>query len=333
MITLSILDQSPIPAGSNAVEALANTALLVQEAEKLGYKRFWVSEHHNTNRLAGSSPEILMSHLAAKTSHIRIGSGGVMLPHYSAYKVAENFRLLEGLYPGRIDAGFGRAPGGMPIATRALQEGKVYTIDRYPEQIDDFVHYVSGASSDDYKYAGLQATPVIPTIPEVWLLGSSGESAMIAAARGASFVFAQFINGEGGSRVVRRYQEVFQPSVLLDKPKSMVAIFVICQETEEEANQVASSLDLSILKLEQGKSSAGTPSVEEAMNYPYTPYDRLRIRENRNRMIVGNPNQVKQRILDLSEEYHTEEFMIVTITFDLEAKLKSYRLLAEAFNL
>lgn len=333
MITLSILDQSPIPAGSNAVEALANTALLVQEAEKLGYKRFWVSEHHNSKRLAGSSPEILMAHLAAKTSHIRIGSGGVMLPHYSAYKVAENFRLLEGLYPGRIDAGFGRAPGGMPIATRALQEGKVYTIDRYPEQLDDFVHYVSGSSSDDYKYAGLQATPVVPTIPEVWLLGSSGESAMIAATRGAAFVFAQFINGEGGSRVVRRYQEVFQPSVLLDKPKSMVAIFVICQETEEEANRVASSLDLSILKLEQGKPSAGTPSVEEAMNYPYTPYDRLRIRENRNRMIVGDKEQVKQRILTLSEEYNTEEFMIVTITHDFEAKLKSYRLLAEAFNL
>ncbi|KWU53587.1 hypothetical protein AWW70_03670 [Bacillus mycoides] len=333
MIKLSVLDQSPISDGSTAAQAISHTVTLAQEVEKLGFTRFWVSEHHNSVSLAGSSPEILISHIAAKTDRIRVGSGGVMLPHYSPYKVAENFRVLEALYRGRIDLGVGRAPGGMPIATRALQEGKMVSLDQYPEQIADVAMYLHDQVPENHHYANLKATPVIPTSPEMWMLGSSGESAMIAAKQGASFAFAQFINGYGGPEVIKAYQEQFQPSYLGDKPKSIVSIFVICGETNEEAEKIASSLDLSILLLEQGKRTTGTPSIETAQNYSYSAYDLFRIKENRQRMIVGDPSSVKEKILNLSKAYNTDEFMIVTITHQFEHKLNSYRLLADAFNL
>ncbi|TCW55195.1 luciferase family oxidoreductase group 1 [Bacillus thuringiensis] len=333
MIKLSVLDQSPISDGSTAAQAFSHTVTLAQEVEKLGYTRFWVSEHHNSVSLAGSSPEILISHIAAKTDRMRVGSGGVMLPHYSPYKVAENFRVLEALYPNRIDLGVGRAPGGMPIATRALQEGKMVSLDQYPEQIADVAMYLHDQVPENHHYANLKATPVITTSPEMWMLGSSGESAMIAAKQGASFAFAQFINGYGGPEVMEAYQEQFQPSYLGDKPKSIVAIFVICGETNEEAEKIASSLDLSILLLEQGKRTTGTPSIETAQNYSYSAYDLFRIKENRQRMIVGDPSSVKEKIVNLSKAYNTEEFMIVTITHRFEDKLNSYRLLANAFHL
>ncbi|HDR4422308.1 TPA: LLM class flavin-dependent oxidoreductase [Bacillus cereus] len=333
MIKLSVLDQSPISDGSTATQAFSHTVTLAQEVEKLGYTRFWVSEHHNSVSLAGSSPEILISHIAAKTERMRVGSGGVMLPHYSPYKVAENFRVLEALYPNRIDLGVGRAPGGMPIATRALQEGKMVSLDQYPEQIADVAMYLHDQVPENHHYANLKATPVIPTSPEMWMLGSSGESAMIAAKQGASFAFAQFINGYGGPEVMKAYQEQFQPSYLGDKPKSIVSIFVICGETNEEAEKIASSLDLSILLLEQGKRTTGTPSIETAQNYSYSAYDLFRIKENRQRMIVGDPSSVKEQIINLSKAYNTDEFMIVTITHRFEDKLNSYRLLANAFHL
>ncbi|PGK37690.1 LLM class flavin-dependent oxidoreductase [Bacillus anthracis] len=333
MIKLSVLDQSPISEGSTATQAFSHTVTLAQEVEKLGFTRFWVSEHHNSVSLAGSSPEILISHIAAKTNRIRVGSGGVMLPHYSPYKVAENFRVLEALYPNRIDLGVGRAPGGMPIATRALQEGKMVSLEQYPEQIADVAMYLHDQVPENHHYANLKATPVIPTSPEMWMLGSSGESAMIAAKQGASFAFAQFINGYGGPEVMKAYQEQFKPSYLGDKPKSIVSIFVICGETNEEAEKIASSLDLSILLLEQGKRTTGTPSIETAQNYSYSAYDLFRIKENRQRMIVGDPSSVKEQIANLSKAYNTDEFMIVTITHRFEDKLNSYRLLANAFHL
>lgn len=332
MIRLSVLDQSPIPYGKSATEALADTTRLAQEAERLGYHRFWVSEHHHTFSLAGSSPEVLIAHLAANTEKMRIGSGGVMLPHYSSYKVAENFRVLEALHPNRIDLGVGRAPGGMPLATRALQQGKVTGLDAYPEQLDDLIGYLHDSIDENHEFAGLRATPVVPTAPELWLLGSSGESARLAARRGAAFAFAHFINGQGGADVMRWYQKNFQPSRVNEKPQSLVAVFVVCAETEEEANRIASSLDLVLLLLEKGGVSKGVPSVETALQYPYTSYDRYRIQDNRKRMIVGTPEQVKETILRMSEEYNTTEFMIVTITHEFEDKLKSYQLLAETFG-
>ncbi len=207
------------------------------------------------------------------------------------------------------------------------------TGDRYAEQIADLSAYLTDTLSPSHPLAGLVATPLVRTVPEMWMLGSSGGSAGIAAQQGTGFAFAQFINGSGGADVMRWYQDNFRPSAVLDKPKSLLAIFAVCAETEEEANRLASSMDLSLLMLEKGGSSGGTPSVERAMNYPYSPYDRMRIQENRKRMIVGSPGQIKRTIERLCEEYRTDEVMIASIIHRFEDKVKSFRLMAEAFGL
>jgi len=329
---LSILDQSPVPTGSNSREALQFTATLAQEAEKLGYTRFWVSEHHDTRALAGSTPEILAAHIAAKTKTIRVGTGGIMLPHYSAYKVSEVARMLEALYPNRIDLGLGRAPGGMPRATMALQEGRQKRVN-YEQQIDDLIAYITDTVPKDHRFPGLKATPLIDTVPEVWLLGSTYGSAAIAAQKGTAFSFAHFINGDGGEDSMRLYRERFQPSILYDKPKTSVAVFVFCAETDEEADLIASSLDLSLLFAATGQRSPGLPSIEQAQAYEYNSYERKFIQENRKRMIVGSPQTVKKQIEALAAAYDTDEVIAVTNAHRYEDRLKSFRLLAEAFQL
>ncbi|WP_274655420.1 LLM class flavin-dependent oxidoreductase [Paenibacillus humicola] len=330
---LSVLDQTPVPQGGTAAEALQETVKLAQLAERLGYTRFWVAEHHNMPSLAHSSPEVFLSHIAARTDSIRVGSGGVMLPHYSAYKVAENFRLLEALYPGRIDLGLGRAPGGMPIVTRAMQEGRIGGIDRYPQQIDDLMHYLNLARRAEHRFPGLQALPEVEGAPEIWLLGSSGDSAMLAAERGLSFAFAQFINGAGGESAVRYFRERFEPSAQGTAPKSMVAIFAVCADTDEEAERLAASIDYQFVMLEQGRLTDGVVPPEQALAYAYSPVERMRLRENRKRMVVGSPAAVRERLLAMSEAYGTDEIMIATIMYDYEAKRRSYELLADAFEL
>ncbi|MFC7373174.1 LLM class flavin-dependent oxidoreductase [Fictibacillus iocasae] len=328
---LSILDQSPVSNGMSATQALHNTITLAQEAEKLGYYRFWVSEHHNSDSLAGSSPEVLISAIAAKTENIRVGSGGVMLPHYSAYKVAENFAVLQSLFPDRIDLGIGRAPGGMPLATMALQENASRDIRDYPNQIDDVADYLHGRT-EHHRFQGLKATPQPETSPELWLLGSSGSSASVAAEKGAGFSFAHFINPIGGPQVMNTYLQAFTPSHISQKPANSVAVFAVCAETEEEAERLASSLDLSILLIETGKSRNGIPSVEQAESFPYTPFDREHIANNRGRIIVGTPAKVKAQIERLARAYQTDEVVIVSIIHEFEAKLQSYRLIADAFR-
>ncbi|WP_307892808.1 LLM class flavin-dependent oxidoreductase [Bacillus swezeyi] len=332
MLALSILDQSPVSEGSTPEAALQQTVELAQTAEKLGYKRFWVSEHHFSRNLAGSSPEVLISYIAAKTEKIRVGSGGVMLPHYSAYKVAENFRVLEGLAPGRIDAGVGRAPGGMPIASMALQNGGRRMTDQYPGQIRDLITYLYDQADEHHRFPNLTASPNVGSAPDIWLLGSSGESARLAAQFGASYTFAQFINGEGGEDAARQYIERYQPSVLGEKPKVTVAVFVICAETEEEAERLAKSLDFSLLANEQGMETKGFPSLGTALSYDYSPYEKRRIADNRKRMVIGTQQQVKEQLLELAGAYGTDEIMAVTITYDFQDKLNSYCLLAEAFQ-
>ncbi|CAM3918573.1 LLM class flavin-dependent oxidoreductase [Cohnella lubricantis] len=330
---LSVLDQSQICEGRTASQTLAETTRLAQLADELGYHRYWVSEHHASRALAHSSPEVLIAHLAAATSRIRVGSGGIMLPHYSAYKVAENFKLLEALHPGRIDLGLGRAPGGMPLSTRALQEGKFVDIDRYPEQVDDLNAYLYDKLPAGHRFAGLQASPLIPTAPEVWLLGSSLGTAQIAARKGANYAYAQFFGVPGSEDAVHYYKENFKPSERHPEPRALAAVMVICADTEEEASRLATSTDLFFLSLEQGRMLDWFPSVETAESYPYTDYDRERIRAVRQRRIIGTPAQVRARLLNMQDQFGIDEFMVVTLTHDFEARLKSYRLLAEAFGM
>ena len=332
-LKLGILDQAHISQGRDASQTLQETALLAQEGERLGYNRFWVTEHHSMKALASSSPEVLIAHVAAKTETIKVGSGGVMLSHYSAYKVAENFRLLEALYPGRIDLGLGRAPGGMPLSTRALQEGKRMDIDNYPTQVEDLTAYLHDALPREHRFAGLLASPSVETAPELWLLGSSYGSAQIAAEQGTAYAYAQFFGVPGSEASLRIYRDSFKPSILNKEPKTLAAVLVICADTDEEADKLATGADLFFLSLEQGKLLSAFPSLEASTNYPYTDYDRERIRSTRENRIVGSPETVKTKLLAMSERLGVDEFLIVTMTHDFEARLRSYRLVAEAFGL
>jgi luciferase family oxidoreductase group 1 len=334
-LKLSILDQSPVASGSTHSEALQQTIKLAQAADAWGFTRYWIAEHHNTLGLASSSPEVLISTLGAKTSRIRIGSGGVLLPHYSAYKIAENFRMLEALYPGRIDLGIGRAPGGTPHTAKALRDGKAdifERLDRFPEQVSDLTAFLTDSLGPGHRYEGIHASPLIETIPQLWMLGSSSQGGIYAAEMGAAYCFAHFINSSGGQQVVHRYMREFRPNALNAQAQAMVAIFVICAETEKEAERLAASMDLSILKVEKGE-RGGVPSPQEAADYPYTERDRVRIRENRSRMLVGDPEQVKRQVTALVESYGTDEVMILTRAHDFAARLRSYELLADAFAL
>ncbi|MDQ0189738.1 LLM class flavin-dependent oxidoreductase [Alicyclobacillus cycloheptanicus] len=329
---LSILDQSPISIGGTARQAIQETVRLAQAAEQLGFHRFWVSEHHDAPSLAGSTPEVLLSHLGAKTNRIRIGSGGVMLPHYSAYKVAENFRMLEALYPNRVDLGLGRAPGGMPRSTMALQEGKSREVD-YGQQVSDLKSYLTDTLPEDHRFPGLRATPIVDTVPELWLLGSSDWSAHMAAYQGTAFMFAQFINGDGGVEAVEAYLERFQPSPLFAKPKASVAIFTVCADTEAQAELIASTLDLSLVMLANGQRSEGTPTIEMAQNYSYSRFELALIKENRRRMIMGDKTSVKQQIEELAKRYHTDEVMLTIRAPEFADRVHSFELIAEAFGL
>lgn len=335
MLKLSILDQSPVASGSTHSKALQQTIKLAQAADAWGYTRYWIAEHHNTKGLASSSPEVLISTLGARTTRIRVGSGGVLLPHYSAYKVAENFRMLEALYPGRIDLGIGRAPGGTPYMAKALRDGRADIfegLDRFPEQVSDLTGFLTDSLEPGHRYEGIHASPFVDTVPQLWMLGSSGQGGIYAAQMGAAFCYAHFINSSGGQQVVHRYIREFRPSELNVKAQAMVGIFVLCADTEEEAERLVSSIDLLILKVEKGE-QGGVPSPEEAAAYPYSEWDRLRIRENRSRIIVGDPEQVKRQLISLAESYHTDEVMVLTSTNDFAARLRSYELLANAFKL
>ncbi len=339
MFTFGVLDQSPIRHGSTAAEAVRETIDLAQRCEKLGYQRYWLAEHHNTSSFAGSTPEILISKVASETDTIRVGSGGVMMMHYSPLKVAENFRMLETLYPGRIDLGIGRAPGGDQRTTAALQPGpQSYGVDVFPQQItllDQLLRDARGDKSfpDDHPYRGIHAMPRGPGLPEVWLLGSSIMGAALAGELSQPFCFAHFINQDGAPQIMNTYRKRFKPTEHVPAPRTAVGISVLCAETEEEAKKLALPRNLWVLRLLRGQSGGPFPSMEEALTYPYTPEDYQLLQTIEARSIAGTPDTVRERIEALSEELGTEEFLVVTITHDHQARIRSYELLADTFDL
>src|SRR3954468_21204530 len=223
-IRLSVLDQSPIRRGSNAREALQESVQLVRLADELGYTRYWLSEHHNTTMLAGSAPEVLIARLANESNNIRLGSGGIMLPNHSALKVAENFRMLEALYPQRIDLGIGRAPGGDRMTNLAMGQGQYSDAENFPEQVQFLVAYLDDALPDGHPYGKVKAQPAGPTSPQVWLLGSSDYSGALAAHLGLRFAFSHFISGPGGDTVMREYKHKFEPSARETQPCSILTV-------------------------------------------------------------------------------------------------------------
>lgn len=333
MVALSVLDQSPVPVGTTASQALRSTIELAQACDRVGYTRFWVAEHHNSQSLAGTAPEVLIPSIAARTANIRVGSGGVMLSHYSSFKVAEAFRVLEALYPGRIDLGIGRAPGSDGLTAAALQHGPgALGIEYFPEQIRDLVAFLHDEVDPVHPFARVHAMPLGTGAPEVWLLGSSGHSAAYAAHFGLAFSFAHFISPIGGTEVVEGYRQRFRPSGVLNEPRTSIGVSVLCAETDGEADRLAASWDLQRLRRDRGERGP-VPSLQEALAYPYTPSDRALIAHNRERLIVGGPGTVRARLLALADAYGTDEIVVLTICHDFAARVRSYELLAEAFAL
>jgi luciferase family oxidoreductase group 1 len=330
MLRLGVLDQSPVRSGGNVADAVHETLDLAEACDRLGYHRYWLAEHHSTPGLAGSSPEVLIGQVAARTSRIRVGSGGVMLQHYSPLKVAESFRVLETLFPGRVDLGIGRAPGSDQLTARALRDdaGPEY----FPQQVADLVGFLHGALPEGHPYAPVIAMPTGPTAPEVWLLGSSDQSAALAAHFGTGFSFAHFINEEGGAEVTRAYRRQFRPSACMDAPRSSAAVFVVCADTETEARRLAKSRELFIVRLYTGRPSR-YPSVEEAESYPYSERELTILRHAQRRTVAGAPEQVRERLEALAAEYDADELIIVSITHDPKARRRSYELIAKVFGL
>jgi luciferase family oxidoreductase group 1 len=331
-----VLDQSPVREGGTATDALQETIALAVATEALGYRRFWVAEHHNLGNFAGTSPEILIGQIAARTRTIRVGSGGVMLTHYSSLKVAENFRLLQALYPGRIDLGIGRAPGSDSLTAAALAyPGTARDVRHFPQQVADVMAYLSDALDRSHPFSGVHAGPGQPAgTPDVWLLGSYVESAHMAAKMGLPFSYAHFFgNGaENGPLIVESYRQHFQPSAHVAEPQVNVGVHVLCAETEEEALRLATSRNLMKLRSALGVRS-GVPSVEEALAYPYRPEELAYLDQVKQSYVDGNPQQVKAKLEDLAERYQTTDLTIVTICHGFAERVRSYELLAEVCEL
>ncbi len=331
-IKLSVLDQSPIRRGTNARQAILESEQLVKLADRLGYTRYWVSEHHNIAFLAGSAPEVLIAHLAGESRHIRVGSGGVMLPNHSTLKVAENFRLLETLFPGRIDLGMGRAPGGDRLTAMLLNPSNQFDEKEFVQQLADLKAYLYDDATPGTVQEKVKAIPQASTVPELWLLTSSGESALLAAYFGMSLSFAQFINPQGGAQAIDTYRKKFKPSQQLSAPVASVGIIVCCADTEEKARELQAVTDYRLLHIEKVLTQ-DLPSYEEIKQLKYSAAEEARIQFNRGRMICGTPGRVKQEIQALCHEYGVDEIVVTTITEDFQDRLRSYELLAEAFEL
>jgi luciferase family oxidoreductase group 1 len=329
---LSVLDQSPISDGSSGGEALRNSIDLAQLAESRGYYRYWVAEHHATPMLASPSPEALIGPIAALTSRIRVGSGGVMLPHYSPLKVAETFSMFSGLFPGRIDLGIGRAAGTDPLATFALQRDRRQSSpDDFPQQLAELIGYLESSLPADHPFAGVAKLPGKPEAPEVWLLGSSPQSAIWAGELGLPYVFADFINSEG-AHLAALYRERFTPSVRLAEPRVVVATWALCADTENEAIRLATSSMMALSLLRTTGTLVPVPTIETATRFLEGSAGGLPI-ERRRRMTVGTNDTVREGLTAIAGEYGAEELMIVTITHSHEARRHSYELIAEAFGI
>ena len=329
---LSILDQSPIAEGMTAAEALRNTIDLAALADELGFTRYWLAEHHGTVMLAGTSPEILIGPVAAATRHLRVGSGGVMLPHYSPLKVAETFGMLSALYPGRIDLAVGRAAGTDPMTAFALQRDRRHSPpDDFPEQLSELLAYVAGDFPQDHRFARVRSASA-SSLPhaELWLLGSSAQSGVWAAELGLPYAFADFIF-PGGAAVARRYRETFRPRPALPAPKVIVAVWALCADTDDEAHRIASSARMAFAHFLAG-TPIRVPPVETASQFLAAHPESAQEVNRRRRALIGSPDAVRAGLEAVAEEYGADEIMLVTITYDHAARRRSYQLLAETFS-
>jgi luciferase family oxidoreductase group 1 len=329
---LSVLDQAPISEGATGADALKNTVDLAQLCDRLGYRRYWVAEHHGTPMLACASPEALIGPIAATTRTIKVGSGGVMLPHYSPLKVAETFSMFAGLFPGRIDLGLGRAPGGDPKTAYALQRDRSRQMpDDFPQQLVELLAYLEDTLPADHPFRELAKLPGLPHAPEPYLLGSSPQSGLWAAELGLPYVFADFINPQGAA-IAQRYRAEFSASKRCPEPRTIVAVWALAAESDAEAERLSSSHRMA-MRLFLSGTLIPVPAVDTALRFLAEQPRDERLFNRQRRRISGSPEKVRRDIEAVAAEYGADEVMIVTIAHEHAARRNSYELIAEAFGL
>jgi len=329
---VSILDQSPIIGKALPAEAIRHTIDLARLADRLGYHRYWLAEHHALLGLADASPEILLARLGAETTRIRLGTGGIMLPYYAPFKVAEQFRMLEALYPGRMDLGLGRAPGGHPRTARVLFDGRrIDTDEGFVRQLAELSAIFKGTVPEGHPLHGQIANPVVPTVPEMWVLGSSGGGASFAAHLGMRFAFAHFINAYDGPRVAAGYREYFQPGHE-EKPYVAVSMIALCARDEAEAKAIEHALMLRWLMTAYGK-NIPVPTMGAAASYEFTSEDLAVVARDRPRATIGTPDFVAQRIREVRDEFKADEVVLVGIAPSYEVRTFTFQALAKELNL
>ena len=321
-VPLSVLDLAPVAEGTDNATALAQTTALARRTEELGYHRFWVAEHHNMPGIASSAPAVLIAHLAAATSTIRLGSGGVMLPNHAPLVVAEQFGTLVALHPGRIDLGIGRAPGTDQITALALRRSvDALSAEDFPQELARLIGYFAGDNR-------IVAVPGAGNEPAVWLLGSSGFSARLAGELGLPFSFAHHFSAANTDLALDLYRSEFRPSRWLAEPYAMVAVNAVCAETDERAEWLAGPSGLAFLRLRQGRPGR-LPTPEQAAEYPYSPVEREFVLARREGQALGSPETVAAQLTALLKRTMADELMLTTMVYDIEARIRSYELIAE----
>jgi luciferase family oxidoreductase group 1 len=328
----SVLDQSPASAGSTESAAIRHSLELAQACDRLGYARFWLSEHHNASSVVGTAPEVLAAAIAATTRRIRVGSAGVMLPHYSALKVAEQFRVLEAIAPGRIDLGVGRAPGSDGLTARALNP--VADVDAFPRQVQELDHWISNVPlPEGHPYRAIAAHPTGDSRPEIWILGSSAYGAQLAAYLGLPYAFAYFFSdGAGVEEALSIYRRTFRPSERLARPHATICVWAVAADTEEDARRLLTAREHWRIGFEKGLREP-LISPDAAAAYPYTPAERASIERLRSTALAGTAASVADRLHALALQLELSEIVINTWTFDPAARRRSYELLARALGL
>jgi luciferase family oxidoreductase group 1 len=333
MVALSILDLSPVVAGGSPAQSLRNTLDLAEHADRLGYRRYWVAEHHNLSNIASSAPEIMIGQIAARTSRMRVGSGGVMLPNHAPLAVAERFKVLEALFPGRIDLGIGRAPGTDQVTSIALRRRQdIREDDDFLERFQELLLLENNGFPKDHPFSTIRAMPSDVALPPIWLLGSSDYSAQLAASIGSGFSFAHHFASHDATAAMRIYRDRFQPSAAMQSPYSILATAAIVADTQEEAERLAATIDLNFVRRAKGD-YLPLESPETALAYSYSPIDRERIRQNRSRLFVGTPDTIRTQLAPLLQSTQADELMVTTMIYDHDARKKSYALLAKAMDI
>jgi luciferase family oxidoreductase group 1 len=332
-LALSVLDQSTAAEGRAQDEGIRETLALARHCDALGYRRYWVSEHHNSDSIVGTAPEVLMAAIAATTKRIRVGSAGVMLPHYSALKVAEQFRVLDAIAPGRIDLGVGRAPGSDRLTAYALNP-YANAADEFPQQVHDLMAWVSGAPLPaEHPFRAIRAHPMGSTRPQVWMLGSSDYGARLAAHYGLPYAFAYFFSdGRGVEEALRLYRDLYRPSADHPEPHATICVWALAADSEAEARELLRTREYWRVGFERGlRTALRSPSALAA--HVYAADEQPIVDALRRKAIVGTAPQVAQRLQELAQRLALDELVVVTWTYELAARMHSYALLAKAFGL